>query len=332
MLVGTVGLATGLTSVRRQGDHPAVNRRQVARLRLFDDGAPALRRTLERQGRGQLLPASGDFYACPCCLRAYPREAAAAGWLTEEHVPPDRLGGRRLVLTCRPCNSTSGQQFDAHAVIRSQAEDFVRGRPTGPLPVTFHAGGIPLRGTAQRTEDGGIQAFGVPRQNDPKVAAAHWQALDEYVDRKIQNPDVSFTLHTVYDEARARISWIRSAYLAAFAGLGWSYILRPVMQPIRDQLTEPESAILPTHMLRSLGADPGVRRILLVEQPEELRCVAVVMGEFTVFLPGIYQPRGYQEIVEAVLDAKQRQRQEGVTLDMNGKEVPWPRTARYSMD
>jgi hypothetical protein len=153
------------------------------------------------------------------------------------------------------------------------------------LPATFHVDGIPLRGTAQWTE-GGLQLFDVPKQNDPKVQAAHFQALDAYAESGNPNPNVSVTIHTRFDEARARLSWIRSAYLAAFAALGWSYIFREVMDPFREQLKQPDAQIIPTYILRNPAASPGERRMLLVDQPDELRCVAVMLGEHTVFLPG----------------------------------------------
>ena len=147
-----------------------------------------LRLVAGRLGMGDKLPANEEFYACPCCLTAYNRPAVIAGVLTEEHVPPQGLGGQGLVLTCVKCNSNSGTSFDAHAAGRLDAEDFARGRVSGRvLRATFHVDGIPLRGTAQWTE-GGLQLFGVPKQNDPKVQAVHFQALDAYVEGGNPNP------------------------------------------------------------------------------------------------------------------------------------------------
>lgn len=131
-----------------------------------------LRLVLDRLGAGNAISTSSDYYACPCCLTAYPREAVAAGILTEEHVPPARLGGPGLLLTCKDCNSNSGTSFDSHAVARSHADDFVRGCVNGrALPVTAHADGIPLRGTAQWT---GLRHWFLPLKEvvDEVVAAS----------------------------------------------------------------------------------------------------------------------------------------------------------------
>jgi len=300
------------------------------KLRWFDEGAPLLRPVLNRLGVGHLLPVDEEYYACPCCLEAYNRAAVIAGLLTEEHVPPGSLGGRGLLLTCARCNSNAGRFFDAHAGRRKDAEDFASGRVTGrTMPATFHANGIPLRGTAQWTEDG-IQFFGVPRQNNPEVQAAYFRTLDEYVETGDSNPNVSFTVHANYDVTRARYSWIRSAYLVAFSALGWSYIFRPIMEPITDQLRNPDTARLRSYMFRDPTAEPSERRILLVDEPDELRCVAVKFGQHVAFLPGLARPLTWEQLAEAF--GRRRRPEDRLSGTLDGKDVPWPRWPTYLLD
>ena len=50
----------------------------------------------------------GD-YLCPLCLKAY-KEQDVRNVLTEEDVPQHSLGGKRIVLTCKNCNSTCGSE------------------------------------------------------------------------------------------------------------------------------------------------------------------------------------------------------------------------------
>jgi hypothetical protein len=195
--------------------------------------------------------------------------------------------------------------------------------------MTSYVDGIPLRGTAQWTDDG-IQLFGVPKQNDPRVQAAHFEALGAYVESGSPKPKHSFTIHTRFDEAGARISWIRAAYLAAFAALGWSCIFRRVMDPYRSQLKYPDAMTLPTYIFRDHSAPPEVRRVLLVDRPEELRCVAVMLGEHMVFLPGLFRPMTCEELAEAF--ASKREEGDRLTASLGGKEVPWPRWPTYFLD
>lgn len=290
-----------------------------------------LRLVLGRLGMGDQLPAGREFYACPCCLVGYPREAVAAKVLTEEHTPPHKLGGRALLLTCQGCNSSAGSHFDAHAVVRAHADNFIRGHADGPaLPVTSYVDGIPLRGTAQRTEDGGVQLFAIPKRNKPCELDAHFKALNAYTISGNPRPHHAFTVHTRFDEARARISWIRSAYLVAFAALGWAYIFREVFDPLRTQLQQPDTNILPTYIIRDLDAPPSDRRVLLVNDPDELRCVAVTLGEHTMILPSIFRPTTFDELVEAFI---QRRDAEGrLNIEFHGKEIPWPSRPTYFLD
>lgn len=301
------------------------------RLRWFDDGAPLLRAAADQLGFGAALPVGEEWYACPLCLTVHPRTAVLAGTLTEEHVPPHVLGGHGLLLTCAACNNTAGTTLDAHAVRRRHLEDFfIHRRATGrTLPVTIHADGIPLRGTIQWTDDGSLQIFGVPRQNHPDQQAAHLQTLDDYVDRADPNPNITFTIQAQYDANRDQLSWIRAAYLAAFAALGWRYILRPSMAPYRAQFREPATATLPIRVLRDRTAADDQRRILLVEQPDDLRSVAVTFGQRLILLPGIDRPQTSHQLHDAITA---RSTDAAPPADLHGKEVPWPRWPTYLLD
>lgn len=238
-----------------------------------------MRVVLGRLSLGGQLPDSEDYYACPCCLTCYPRHAVATGELTEEHVPPRRLGGRGMLLTCATCNNRSGTDFDRHAATQSDADDFVHRRSAGrKLPVTAYLDGIPLRGTVEQTDDG-IRIRGVPKQNDPEALAAYGEALTANAASGNPQPNLSFTMRTYFDESRAKISWIRSGYLAAFAAIGYGYTIRDVLAPVRQQLQHPGDEMLPACSVRDPDASPTQRLVLVVNEPAELACVAVVMGE-----------------------------------------------------
>ncbi|GAB3873804.1 hypothetical protein GCM10029964_014680 [Kibdelosporangium lantanae] len=293
-----------------------------------------MRLTLERRGQGDLFPDAADYYACPCCLVAYPREAVQVGKLTEEHVPPKRLGGSALLLTCFDCNSYSGMTFDAHAITRSHADNFVRDFVDNKandqvLPVTFSVDGIPVRGEVRLTE-GNVQLFGVEAKNDRRVMDAQIEAIKAHYGNESSVVDLSFTVHTDFDEARARISWIRSAYLAAFAAFGWTYVLVDEMRPYRSQLQQPDVEVVPTYVARDTSASPTSRRILLVTSPDELQCVAVTMGEHTVFLPSPLRPLACDELTKRLV---RRCTPEGqLRVHLEGKEVPWPKWPTYLLD
>jgi hypothetical protein len=116
---------------------------------------------------------------------------------------------------------------------------FVRSESVRPLPATFHADGVFVRGTAAWT-DGGLVLNGVPQQNDPRELQRYIAAVEGMMGQGIPNPKFSFTIHTRYDDAKARLSWIRSAYLVAFAALGWTYAFRPELDAVRERILHPD--------------------------------------------------------------------------------------------
>lgn len=54
----------------------------------------------------------GD-YLCPLCMKPFTKQEVRK-ILTEEDVPQASLGGSRITLTCRQCNSTCGSEIDVH--------------------------------------------------------------------------------------------------------------------------------------------------------------------------------------------------------------------------
>lgn len=300
------------------------------RLRWFDEGASALRLLLDRYECGHALPPTGSYYVCPCCLVAHSRAAVTDKILTIEDVPPKALGGRPMLLTCGKCNHSSGHNFDAAAAQKAIADAFVHGRASGrPVGATSRIDGIPLRGEARSTENG-ISFMGIPKQNHPKDLAAYKQALNSLVGDENPGPRISLTVDTRFSEKHARLSLIRAAYLASFAALGWSYALRSAMQPIRDQLQNPDAQLLDTYIFQDPDCSTATRRVLLVNDPEDLECVVVMLGEYSVFLPGLRSPMTWDDVAAAFC----RRRQSGDRLNVNlrGKEVPWPRSPTYLLD
>jgi hypothetical protein len=69
---------------------------------------------------------------------------------------------------------------------------------------------------------------------------------------------------------------------------------------------------------------------MLVDNPDELRCVAVTLGEYTVFLPSLFRPMTCEELVETFL--RRRGPEDRLNVHLEGKLVPWPRWPTYLVD
>lgn len=96
---------------------------------------------------GDKLPAHLMY---PCPLRGLEFTWRDLGTrLTFEDVPPARVGGRPIILTCQPCNNVrGGSEVDRDAVLRERWVDSMTGL-SGVTPVegTLTVGGVVLAGT-----------------------------------------------------------------------------------------------------------------------------------------------------------------------------------------
>ncbi|MFI9252472.1 hypothetical protein [Streptomyces sp. NPDC053069] len=299
------------------------------RERWFSEGAPLFRQVMTRLGLADRLPTDDLYYACPCCLHAFPSEAVTAQVLTVEHVPPEALDGKGMLLTCKRCNNDAGRDFDSHAQKRAEFYSMLSGNAMArPMRAVFEAGGIEINGEAQSTGAGWFLE-GVVKQNHPARLDAHEQALRATADNG-EGAEFRFKIKENFSSQRADTSWIRSAYLAAFSALGWSYILQPALDPIRQRIRPGSSATLPPIIGFNPSHDAEGRHILIVQEPEELSSVVVRIGPYTVFLPDPWGTRTLAQLAESIsgkCDETGR-----VPFNLNGKVVPWPTKPMYALD
>lgn len=69
---------------------------------------------------------------------------------------------------------------------------------------------------------------------------------------------------------------------------------------------------------------------MLVETPEDIRSVLVIMGQYGVFLPGLWEPLSCNDLAHALGQRAESDSRLNVRLD--GQEVPWPSRPRYLLD
>jgi hypothetical protein len=292
------------------------------RQRWFAEGAAALRRTVT-------LPRDGDFYACPCCLLAYDRGALDTRFLTDEHVPPEAVGGKILVLTCAPCNHQAGSQLDAHADRRQAVQDLISGRSDArKLRTEIAVDGIVLRGNITGVGDALLLSV-VGEANNPKDLVETERILDGWSATEGVEGRFGFRVVESVSVPNARLSWVRAAYLAAFAALGYRYAFLAQLAQLRAQLVNPEMPLLPSLTMIDDRAPPGGRQLLLVREPAELRSLAVTMGRHMVFLPAPDEPQPFAATAAALGAHAEAPRPR---LRLLGKEVPWPVEPQYALD
>jgi hypothetical protein len=244
-------------------------------------------------------------------------------------------------LTCKACNSRAGSGVDAQMGYRKRFLEFVRGSPQGPpiQPTEQRPATWRLRGTlelAGRTLIGGVKREGEAilvdaseHRNNPAVHAA-WFAEFEQMTKQADRAHgwLRLTVSQSYDRHEALVGWLRAAYLVAFAAYGYSYALHVFLEPVRDQLAQPKTAVLPVFHLIVPDALATDRGILYVERPgpEPWYSLAVQMGQHLVFLPLL---DGQGDLFDRLASDQAK----GPELHVIGRElVPWPHRPMHRLD
>jgi len=302
----------------------------------FTNGARALRAEFRVRGIEGQLPSDEDWYACPLCLNVVFKievldEPDPA--LTVEHAPPKWSGGTELALTCKRCNNEAGRLFDAEAQKLQRMRGFVAGQTGEPVRAAFTVDGVTIYGDWHMTGTGdaaGMYMAGVPKANNQADLDRMVEALDRHVGTGATGLSFQITPRTPLFPDRARVSWIRAAYIVAFARFGWRYILQPALQPMREHFLDPTGMELPILSMTDPDADPARREFWIIREPFDRRSVFVVMGQQTVILPLPRDPRSLEELSRSwVGDHDLAQRATGT---LTGTQFPWPEGPCHSLD
>lgn len=294
------------------------------RLRWFESGAQALHAVVGNAGG--LLRRGIAWYACPICLHAFPTQSLSVGVLTDEHVPARSIGGRPLVLTCKPCNTRAGAILDIHAEVREAVIDFATGATGGrSLRAVVDYGTIKQTSNVRRDGDTWT-VLGVPKADPPGTPEAVGEAFDAWRAAHDGNPTFNLTLAETYSRQKAQLSVVRAAYLALFAALGYRYVFGSAFHALRDQFTATDPAPPIAPVLIDPAGDKDRRTILIVDQPTDLASLAVCLGRYAVLLP---RSSGDDSFFT-------RARETMSTLDgrirLTGREHPFPRRPMHLSD
>jgi len=270
-------------------------------------------------------PGAPECYPCPLCLRGFRREHAAT-LLTGEHVPPKSVGGRRIVLTCRECNSTSGHRLDAQLRRRETLLDFARGTMTEPTSVVVDVCGTALRGALMATGEN-VEIRGHAQRNHPGVPSAVRAMCERIAADRSVNWSLGLRFEEGYRLRESLIGWLRAAYLVAFTALGYRYVLDQALDCVREQIRTPNVSIIKTFGVAMPTAPPRDRLLVFLQEPAEIRSVLVRMGAHVVFLPEpeSREPGFYDRIQEGLARL-------GGRAQCKGLGVPWPTRPVFALD
>jgi hypothetical protein len=160
-----------------------------------------------------------------------------------------------------------------------------------------------------------------------KNSPATSDALARELDRVTRSGgEIMLHFRLDHDSRLAQIGWLRSAYIIAFAALGYSYILQPTLDIVRCQIQDPGSSLIEDcyHGIRAEDED-STRRIGYTQDPRnELDIVVVQMGKHVMFLPGFNLD---VDVYAALSDMPKN-----TPLTRTLIELSWPQAPEYKLD
>lgn len=255
------------------------------------------------------------LYVCPLCLTGF-REDQAIDELSREHVPPEKLGGRRMVLTCRKCNSRAGSELDHHAITEERVHRFAADESYGRLPVHLSFAGLDVIAELRKQDNTNI--ISVLSQCNS------WTKIERFAEAAHtwgNGTELQILFRRGHIPKRSQISWLRSAYLLAFAWLGYRYVLREVLETIRIQIRDPSTPHIGSFYTFDASAEGC--RIGVVREPSWAHAILVVAKGRIVLLPLFDRDHS---LYERVADLGQG------GLNIRGPSFGWPDKAIYRLD
>jgi len=267
-------------------------------------------------------------YRCPLCGRLFSLDRIEC--LTEEHAPPQSFGGKAVALTCRPCNSRAGETVDAAMASQVELQAIAAAAMEKRVRVRLQQSGHDINVDVLFTVEG-VQVFGLPESNDPAEYTAWVADMEKMTEDGSwgEAGEMKFTRRFRDPGRLGLVGWMRSAYMLAFAALGYSYAFNVRLREVRRQLGDPSAEIVDASFYRDLRNAPPANRLLMVEEPAAVQSLLVQMGHRAVFLPGISNDNPeYAELLAEVRAASDGRLGDSIS----GKLVPWPTRPLHLLD
>ena len=191
------------------------------------------------RGLGVDVP-DGD-YLCPECLTPFKENEISK--LTEEDVPQASLGGSRITLTCRSCNSNSGSQIDVHLLEALKASEQKKFLPYTDRKVTVIADRKRLNAQLNIDESGNTFMVINTKRNNPKV----WNDFRNNLLIPGLVVDVQ-DLPLKHKQERIEAAIIKNAYLLLFAKTGFTVLSHMYYDSFRNQILDPDKTYIPIRL------------------------------------------------------------------------------------
>jgi len=175
---------------------------------------------------------------CPICMRPF-SEVSEMTRATKEDAPPASLGGSRIALTCKKCNSSCGQNADIHVVNfikRIDQRQFVEG---SNRRVKINNQIIPVNAELIVGKDKELLLNVSKTNNDRRQIDNVLSLWKENAILDFQNSKLKLELSNLNSGI------LKTAYILLYSHIGYSLFNWREYDSIRAQIQSPEKSIIP---------------------------------------------------------------------------------------
>jgi hypothetical protein len=217
----------------------------IERRKFFDKYTANLTQLLDWKIIAGIETPFDPTYVCPVCLRKFGPEAldqTIKNPLTLEDVPPKALGGKANILTCKECNNTAGQKIDSNLQKNLTELDNRQFKPGTSFAAKIGQENESFQGQVNVDDKGGITI----RHNDGHNKKEDLAKFMGKISPKTGNPILNIQFNSPkIDFKRMQVALLKTAYLSVFEKYGYTFILDPMYNPVREQILNPDKDIYP---------------------------------------------------------------------------------------
>lgn len=204
------------------------NRGENKRLKIFEEFSKNFSTVFDSN---QLRRIDNEFYICPLCYRSFHKEDLSQTLenpLTIEDVPPKKLNGKQILLTCKKCNNINGSVYDSHLSKWFKAFSALESEGDLDFKMSVDSSNKFKTKLTRDKEKRRIDITSNPKNPYAKKNVTNMQGKEK--------SQVQF-IFDFGDEKKINDGLLRFAYLYAFYYFGYSYIFSPGGKYINEYLT-----------------------------------------------------------------------------------------------
>ncbi len=234
-----------------------------------------------------------EAYICPLSFKIHTKDGLSNEYedqLTIEHIPPESLNGKGLCLTNRILNSKAGHSLDLDMQNHIMLREFHEG--VSSLKTKVYLDNVKMDVCIDFTvKDKPLFKF---------TYKSRHQGIERVEKKIISKEKVNLEMTLPKDNRNTSISFLRTAYLYAFANLGYSLLfgvtklVNQNFNLIRKQINNPMDIIIKDIVLLNKNLDDLPLGLSIVYEPKEFRSLLVVLEiktdiknwRYAMFLPG----------------------------------------------